>query len=109
MRVYGSHGWQCLTGLEHVHQGSDLDLLVPVHNAACADAAVRNLACFAAPMRLDGELIFPDGSAVAWREWQLWRSGQVAQLLVKRNRSVALAAESGWLAQACRPSTTIRA
>ena len=40
--------------------------------------------------RLDGELLFPDGAAIAWREWVAHRDGRVAQVLVKRLRGVAL-------------------
>ena len=40
--------------------------------------------------RLDGELLFPDGAAIAWREWQAWRQGRAPQVLVKRLRGVAL-------------------
>jgi len=84
-RVYGSHGWRLITGLpDHVHEGSDLDLWLAVADEAQADEAVALLA--AAPAqgpRLDGELAFPDGSAVAWREWHAWRAGRTRQLLVK--------------------------
>ena len=85
LRVYGSYGWQHLTGLDHVHPGSDLDLLMWVPDARSADRVVQTLR--AAPLakpRLDGELIFADGSAVAWREWLAWRTGRSECILVKR-------------------------
>jgi phosphoribosyl-dephospho-CoA transferase len=85
-RIYGSHGWQLLTGLDdHVRPGSDLDLLLPVADVAQADAACALLqqASFDAP-RLDGELAFADGASVAWREWSRWRAGQTRSVLVKR-------------------------
>lgn len=82
-RPYGSHGWQALTGLEHVRAGSDLDLWLGVAGIAQADAAVAVLADGAGPVRLDGELVFPDGGAVAWREWAAWRAGRARLLLVK--------------------------
>jgi phosphoribosyl-dephospho-CoA transferase len=94
-RAYGSYGWQALTRLAYVHARSDLDLLLPVSSAAQADAVVDILSCagadpaWAGP-RLDGELLFPDGAATAWREWQAWRDGRVAQVLVKRLHGVAL-------------------
>jgi phosphoribosyl-dephospho-CoA transferase len=84
-RVYGSHGWQLLTGLPCVHASSDIDLWSAVTDAAHADAVASALqACstLGAP-RLDGELLFPDGRAVAWREWQAWRSGRCRALMVK--------------------------
>ena len=84
-RVYGAHGWQRLTGLDYVHARSDIDLLLPVQRPEMAAAVCDELAMAEQPLaRLDGELIFPDGSGVAWREWQQWREGRVHQVLVKR-------------------------
>ncbi|MFL6698601.1 MAG: malonate decarboxylase holo-[acyl-carrier-protein] synthase [Vitreoscilla sp.] len=90
-RVYGGYGWQALTRLAYVHAGSDLDLLMPVSSNAQADEVAQALASLAwdGP-RLDGELLFPDGAAVAWREWRDHRQGRVEQVLVKRLRGVAL-------------------
>ena len=93
-RVYGGHGWQVLTGLAYVHPASDLDLLLPVRSAAQADAVSRTLGlagerAWRGP-RLDGELLFDDGTAVAWREWLAYREGRAAQVLVKRLHGVAL-------------------
>ena len=99
-RVYGSHGWQALTGLPYLHPTSDLDLLLPVADADAADAVVRCLAqadADGAAPRLDGELVFPDGAAVSWREWRAWRAGAAAGVLVKRLRSARLEHESGWI------------
>jgi phosphoribosyl-dephospho-CoA transferase len=98
VRVFGSHGWQILSGLPHVHAASDLDLLIHVHGAREADAVVSALAqCEpeAAP-RLDGELVFPDGAAVAWREWLRAMQGQARQMLVKRLDRVGLGAREAF-------------
>ncbi len=100
-RVYGSFGWQHLTGLIYVRERSDIDLLLPVDGVATADAAAlllhrAELPCSLQPLRLDGELEFPDGSAVAWREWRKWRSQGAAQILVKRLHGVALESGSAW-------------
>ena len=56
-----------------------------------ADEVARALATasWAGP-RLDGELLFPDGAAIAWREWSDYRQGRASQVLVKRLRGVAL-------------------
>ena len=91
VRVYGGYGWQAVTRLAYVHAASDLDLLLPVSSSAQADEVADALASQAwdGP-RLDGELLFPDGAAVAWREWGDHRQGRVAQVLVKRLRGVAL-------------------
>ena len=103
-RVYGSHGWQHLTDLAYLHAGSDLDLslALPARGQEdAADGAVARLAAAAAqpglPLpRLDGELGFADGSAVAWREWAAWRSGRVSRLLVKRRDGATLESAASW-------------
>ena len=93
-RIYGSHGWQLLTNLPYLHPLSDLDLWIGVGDAACADAVATALC--ASPSRpdeprLDGELVWPDGRAVAWREWAAWRStGMRGPVLAKRFDAVAL-------------------
>jgi phosphoribosyl-dephospho-CoA transferase len=90
-RIYGGFGWQALTRMAYVHAESDLDLLLPVDSAAHADAVAQVLASAAwdGP-RLDGELLLPDGGAIAWREWQAHRQGHAARVLVKRLHGVAL-------------------
>lgn len=90
-RVYGSHGWQHLTGLEHVRDGSDLDVWVGVSGVEQADAVAAALNAFAAPTRrLDGELVFPGDTAVAWREWLAWRAGCTQAVLTKRLLGAAM-------------------
>jgi len=90
-RVYGGFGWQAITRLPYVHADSDLDLLLPVGGAAHADEVARLLAGAAwdGP-RLDGELLFPDGAGIAWREWREHRQGRASRVLVKRLHGVAL-------------------
>jgi phosphoribosyl-dephospho-CoA transferase len=84
-RVYGSHGWRHITGLDHVHPASDIDLWIAVSDPGQADDVAVRLQSFAcARPRLDGELVFDDGAAVAWREWLAWRSGRAKAMLVKR-------------------------
>jgi phosphoribosyl-dephospho-CoA transferase len=90
-RVYGGFGWQALTRMAYVHAESDLDLLLPVNSGVHADDVAQLLA--SAPWngpRLDGELMFPDGGAIAWREWREHRHGRAARVLVKRLHGVAL-------------------
>jgi phosphoribosyl-dephospho-CoA transferase len=84
-RVHGSHGWRHLTGLDHVHASSDIDLWISVSDDTQADRVAALLQAFPHRRpRLDGELGFADGNAVAWREWLAWREGRVKALLVKR-------------------------
>ena len=95
--VYGSYGWQMLSGLDHVRVGSDIDLWLSVFGVAQADAAAACLqsACGELP-RLDGELMFDDGAAVAWREWLAWRAGHVKSLLVKTIAGSSLVHSRAW-------------
>lgn len=95
--VFGSYGWQAISGLDHVRPASDLDLCVAVDGAAHADAVAHALQSFGpAPLRLDGELLFGDGAAVAWREWAAWRAGDARAVLVKRLDGVALQRDTTW-------------
>lgn len=98
-RVYGSYGWQALTGQNHVRPGSDLDLLLSVASPEAADHAAALLAAQAAldmGPRLDGELMFANGAALPWREWLAWRRGQVRSVIVKTSTSVCLADGCFW-------------
>lgn len=89
-QVFGSHGWQVLSGLPCLREGSDLDLLIAVESLDQAGAVVDALAAAALPCRIDGELVFGDDHAVAWREFARWREGAVQQVLCKRLRGVEL-------------------
>ena len=93
-RIYGSFGWQQLCGLRYVHATSDLDLAIAVTRRDQADEVVARLqeAGDALP-RLDGELTFGDGRAVAWREWAAWRSGRTRDVLVKHLHGIFLTRE----------------
>jgi phosphoribosyl-dephospho-CoA transferase len=76
--AFGSLLWQHLTDLAYLTPRSDLDVLwsIPadfdVHALVCRIAEIER----GAPMRIDGEIVFPDGSAVNWRE--LWKARQAA-------------------------------
>lgn len=91
-RVYGSHGWQLLSALPCVHPDSDIDLWTGVADAAQADAVAAALEGLDAPHlpRLDGELLFPDGRAFAWREWRAWRAGRCRAILSKTLHGASL-------------------
>jgi triphosphoribosyl-dephospho-CoA synthase len=96
-RVYGSFGWQWLTGMAYVHGQSDLDLLLVVDDACQADAVSHCLMQHGPPgLRLDGELLFPDGRAVAWREWFQARRSPVRTVLVKSLQGCALGSKHDW-------------
>lgn len=70
IHVYGSWMWQALTGERHVHEGSDLDVVI---DTADLDAALHAAAFLARQeqdlaFRIDGELSFPGLGEVQWRE-----------------------------------------
>jgi len=96
-RVYGSYGWQLLSGFDQVHAGSDIDLWLSVSDVGQADTVAACLQSVSGELpRLDGELMFNDGAAVAWREWLAWRAGRVKSLLVKTIAGSSLVHSRGW-------------
>ena len=68
--LFGALLWEHLTGLSYLSPVSDLDLLWAPADPARLAALVADLATLdaAAPFRIDGEIILPDGAAVNWRE-----------------------------------------
>ncbi len=72
IRIYGSWMWQALTGERHVHEASDLDVLIDVAGAAEADRVAAFLAEIEPSLafRLDGELSFAGMGDVNWREYR---------------------------------------
>lgn len=99
-RVYGSYGWQALTGLDYVHADSDLDVLAAAEDLPQAQLIAERLHAWSAPHRVDGEVVMPGGHAVAWRElWLAMQAVPVAgtapaagspQVLVKHRISTGL-------------------
>jgi phosphoribosyl-dephospho-CoA transferase len=67
--VFGSLAWQALTGLQYMTDQSDIDLLWYPRSRRELDAGLQLLARFAPDLPLDGEIVFPDGNGVAWKEW----------------------------------------
>jgi len=106
VQVYGSFGWQHLTGLDYVRPSSDLDVRAQVPDHATASAVARGLHALHLPLRVDGELAFPDGSAVAWREYLQWLDGKTERVLLKTRTGIQLTDPAGWVqarAEACSP------
>lgn len=68
--AYGGLFWEFRTGLRYLTTASDLDLLWSVGPGADVTRLLEGLAEVErnAPMRLDGEIVFPDGRAAHWRE-----------------------------------------
>lgn len=106
LRVYGSLALQVLTGQAYLTASSDIDLLVQPRGAAELDAALALLKAHAQRLPLDGEIVFPNGRAVAWKEWAAARAGAPgSRVLVKEMTRVSLVTTDTLLAaleeQAC--------
>lgn len=69
LRVYGSLAWQAITSLPAITPTSDIDILFrPVSRQQLrAGLALLNGPEHGLP--LDGEVMFPSGEAVSWKEW----------------------------------------
>ncbi len=90
--VFGSLAWETLSGESYLHAESDIDLICDVATLAQLDAmlALLHKAANALPCRLDGELRFPGGHAVAWQEIAAQRNRAAALVLVKGEQEVGL-------------------
>jgi len=91
--AFGSLLWQHRTGLAYLSPHSDLDVLWPVPEGFDVISLVFGIAEVqrdAQPL-IDGEIIFPDGTAVNWRElWNAYRAGDPAAVLAKSMEGVRL-------------------
>lgn len=90
--VFGSLAWETLSGESYRHAESDIDLICDVSTPAQCDAmlALLKQAAGALSCRLDGEIRFPDGDAVAWQEFAAQRRRPEARVLVKGEQDVGL-------------------
>lgn len=91
--AFGSLMWQYQTGLAYIGPNSDLDVLWRVPDECDVASLVVGIAGIedGGPPRIDGEIVFSDGSAVNWRELHnALRGGQPDGLLVKDMESVRL-------------------
>jgi phosphoribosyl-dephospho-CoA transferase len=89
LRVYGSLAMACVTGEAHLRPESDIDLLLRPATAGELGAGIALLAEHAALLPLDGEIVFPSGEAVAWKEW-LAADHSRARVLAKSRDAVRL-------------------
>ena len=89
--VYGSTAWETLAGERYRRPGSDVDLICDVRHRDVLLPWLRAMQAAARAMdeHLDGEIRFPDGQAVAWRE--LAQATQDARVLVKGPTDVRFA------------------
>lgn len=97
LRVYGSMAMQALTELPYVSSTSDVDILLHPDSRKQLEDAITILSRHAALLPLDGEIVFPGGAAVSWKEWRM-AIANPAKVMVKELRSVRLAATDSLLA-----------
>jgi phosphoribosyl-dephospho-CoA transferase len=106
-RVYGSLALQALTGHAYVMPSSDIDLLFHAATTRQLHAAVDLLSSMSDELPLDGEIVFPSGDAVAWKEWHAATGARNGtRVLVKGRESVRLAATSALLSTLDQPCLT---
>lgn len=100
-RPFGGLLWQGLTGLPYLTATSDLDLLWPLPRGGVDLAALlAGIAAIArtAPMRIDGEVLLPDGAGIQWRE--LTEAPAGGQVLAKALDRLSLRAVADLLPRA---------
>jgi phosphoribosyl-dephospho-CoA transferase len=91
--AFGSLLWQHQTGLTYLSPHSDLDVLWPIPPDFDVFSLVFSIAEIqrGASLRIDGEVVFPDGSAVNWRElWNALVTTDLAMVLAKTMEGVRL-------------------
>lgn len=90
LRVYGSLAMEAITGLPYVSPTSDVDILFHPTNRRQLENGIAVLSRHAALLPLDGEIVFPGGAAVSWKEWRM-AIDHPAKVLVKELHAVRLA------------------
>nr|WP_315217401.1 malonate decarboxylase holo-[acyl-carrier-protein] synthase [uncultured Duganella sp.] len=97
LRVYGSLAMEALTGLPYVSPTSDVDILFHPTGRRQLEKCVAVLSRHAALLPLDGEIVFPGGAAVSWKEWRM-AIDHPAKVIVKELGAVRLADTASLLA-----------
>lgn len=85
--AFGSLAMQAFTGLPYLREASDIDLLIAPRTRDELTSGLAALSAYHDRLPLDGEIVFPNGDAVAWKEW-LQAGG--ARVLVKSLSGVHL-------------------
>jgi phosphoribosyl-dephospho-CoA transferase len=96
-RIYGSLAMQALTGLLYLTPESDVDILFHPTTRRQLAEGVEVLSRHTKYLPLDGEIVFPGGQAVSWKEWQM-AAANPAKVMVKQICSVRLADTASLLA-----------
>ncbi|WP_229258377.1 malonate decarboxylase holo-[acyl-carrier-protein] synthase [Duganella rivi] len=97
LRVFGSLAMQALTGLQYVSPTSDIDVLFHPANRQTLEEGVALLSRHITLLPLDGEIVFPGGAAVSWKEWEM-AIKTPAKVMVKELHTVRLADTASMLA-----------
>ncbi len=107
LAVYGSVALEALTGQRYLSPSSDIDLLLRPLNRAQLMTGLDLLSRHAANLPLDGEVVFADGRAVAWKELhaafasapgtRVLSKGLERVALVPPEELIATLEESTWL------------
>lgn len=97
LRVFGSLAMQALTGLQYVSPASDVDVLFHPSSRRALDDGLALLERHAQHVPLDGEIVFPGGAAVSWKEWRM-AMRHPARVMVKELHTVRLTDTASLLA-----------
>ena len=97
LRVYGSLAMEAITGLPYVSPTSDVDILFHPTSRRQLEDGIAVLCRHAKLFPLDGEIVFPGGAAVSWKEWRM-AIAYPAKVIVKELRGVRLADTASLLA-----------
>lgn len=90
LKAYGSLALQAVTGQAYLTSSSDIDLLFAPASLSQLKCGIEKLSAACAHLPLDGEVVFPNGDAVAWKEWRD-ATAAGARVLVKSADTVRLA------------------
>ncbi|MCV2217996.1 malonate decarboxylase holo-[acyl-carrier-protein] synthase [Thauera sp. Sel9] len=92
--IYGSMAWELVSGETYRNEASDLDVVCDVIEMNQVNMLLVALQKAAAGLSfpLDGEIRFPNGQAVAWRELLICRNTPGAKVLAKGDEEIELVA-----------------
>jgi phosphoribosyl-dephospho-CoA transferase len=90
IRIYGSCALQAITGKQYITKASDIDLLLYPRTAKQLHDGLNLLELHSKKLPLDGEIVFPTGQAVAWKEWRNAMRKTAGRVLVKETKKISL-------------------
>jgi len=90
--VYGSLAWEVIANVPYRHADSDVDLICDVSSLSqlCVTLAALRRCATRLDSSLDGEIRFPNGDAVAWKELARQVDDLQANVLVKGPEAIGL-------------------